>query len=85
MPVLDGPAMAAAVRAHDEGMELIPIILSSGYCDLAAVADRVGTPYRIPKPASLSGLRNMVALALSERHAPRRDEDGRAEATELHP
>jgi CheY-like chemotaxis protein len=70
MPVLDGPGMAYAALVRDAGSELIPIILSSGYADLDAVATRVGTPYRIPKPCSLSALLKLVDRALTERQAP---------------
>lgn len=70
MPVLDGPGMACAALARDAGRELIPIIISSGYADIDAVAARVGTPYRIPKPCSLSALVKLVDVALTERKAP---------------
>ena len=71
MPVMDGPGMAYAALAADAGRELIPIILSSGYGDLDLVADRVGTPYRIAKPCSLSALTSLVDRALTERRPPR--------------
>jgi DNA-binding NtrC family response regulator len=71
MPVLDGPGMAYSLIVRNSGRELIPIVLSSGHADLDAVADRVGTPYRIAKPYSLDALTSLVERALSERRAPR--------------
>lgn len=71
MPVLDGPGTAAALVAEDAGKELIPIILSSGYGDLARVADRVGTPYRIAKPSSVDALAELIERAVVERCPPR--------------
>ena len=70
MPVLDGPGMAHAALTRDAGRELIPIILSSGYADIDAIAERIGTPYRIPKPCSLNALTKLVDLALTERRPP---------------
>jgi CheY-like chemotaxis protein len=70
MPVLDGPGMAYAAIAENAGRERIPIILSSGYAELDAVADALGTPYRISKPCSLEALMALVARSLSERRAP---------------
>ncbi len=71
MPVLDGPSMAYRMLVHDAGRERVPIIVSSGYADIDAVAERIGTPYRIQKPCSLEALRRVVARAATERHPPR--------------
>jgi CheY-like chemotaxis protein len=71
MPVMDGPAMALAVLVEDAGKELVPIIVSSGYPDLPAVAARVGTPYAISKPCRPAELWALVDRALTERHPPR--------------
>jgi DNA-binding NtrC family response regulator len=70
MPVLDGPAMAYRLVVQDAGKQLIPIIVSSGYADLDAVADRIGTPYRIAKPCSAGGLEGLVERAITERQPP---------------
>src|SRR5262245_44385907 len=63
MPVLDGPRMAYAAIAKDAGRELIPIVISSGYCDVGAIAKELGTDYWIVKPCSLVELRKMITLA----------------------
>ncbi len=70
MPVLNGPAMAYDLMVQDAGKQLIPIIVSSGYADLDAVADRIGTPYRIAKPCSVENLKGLVEQATAERHPP---------------
>lgn len=71
MPVLDGPGMAYAAIAENAGREQIPIVLSSGYPDLDAIADALGTEYRAPKPCSLEFFSSLVRRALDERKAPR--------------
>ncbi|MDF2695907.1 MAG: Two-component response regulator [Labilithrix sp.] len=70
MPVLDGPGMAYAAIAKDAGRECIPVILSSGYADIEAIADGLGTQYRIAKPCSLEKLRSLVRRALEEKDPP---------------
>lgn len=71
MPVLDGPGLSSAALARDQGLELVPVILSSGYGNLDDVAQRVGTPYRIAKPCSLDALTKLIERALAERRPPR--------------
>lgn len=80
MPVMDGPAMALALLVEDAGMELIPIIVSSGYPDLPVVAARVGTPYTISKPYRPDELWKLVDRALAERRPPRPPRATNAEA-----
>ena len=70
MPVLGGPGMAHEMMLHDAGQEKIPIILSSGRSDLAALAAKMGTPYAIGKPVDADSLLALVARALRERVAP---------------
>lgn len=70
MPVLDGPGMANQMFVRDCGKEDIPIILISGYLDLRATAERVGTPYFAPKPCSLDTLLDLLERALRERTPP---------------
>jgi len=70
MPVLGGPGMAHEMMLHDAGQEKIPIILSSGRSDLAALAAKMGTPYAIGKPVDADSLLALVARALRERIAP---------------
>ncbi|MBX3192128.1 MAG: response regulator [Labilithrix sp.] len=70
MPVIDGPAMAYEAMVQNAGKQLVPIIVSSGYADLDAIADRIGTPYRIAKPCSLPRLTSLVERATSERRPP---------------
>lgn len=70
MPVLDGPGMAFDMIVRDAGSEKIPVVLISGFLDLDAVAARVGTPYMLPKPASMSAVLATIERALSERLPP---------------
>src|SRR5258705_10971256 len=70
MPSLDGPGMAHQMIADDLGREQIPVVLASGVLDLPAVAARVGTPYFVGKPCSLSTLLSALERALVERRAP---------------
>lgn len=70
MPVLGGPGMAHKMMLHDAGQEKIPIVLSSGRSDLAALAAKMGTPYAIGKPVDADSLLALVARALRERVAP---------------
>jgi CheY-like chemotaxis protein len=71
MPVLTGPEMATRMLVLDSGREKIPVVLSSGIRELAAVAEKVGTPYFIAKPFNVSSLRTLVARAVNERTPPR--------------
>jgi CheY-like chemotaxis protein len=71
MPVLDGPEMAFRLFIEDAGREMIPIVLVSGVPNLAPVAERVGTPYYLPKPVDIEPLLEIVERALTERRAPR--------------
>ena len=71
MPVLDGPGMAYQMFLLDSGMENIPIVLISGYVDLAIIARRVGTPYFAPKPCPLDRILRLLDRALAERIPPR--------------
>src|SRR5450432_1215737 len=70
MPVLGGPGMAHKMLLHDAGEEGIPIILMSARQDLAQVAQRMGTPYCVAKPATIDGLLSILDRALQERKAP---------------
>jgi len=70
MPILDGPGMAHRALVKDAGRERIPIIITSGYVDIEAVADRVGTPYRLRKPCSIDALVELIDRALLEKEAP---------------
>ena len=70
MPVLGGPGMAHKMMLHDAGQERIPIVLSSGRGDLAALAAKMGTPYCIAKPVALDKVLELIARALRERVAP---------------
>jgi DNA-binding response OmpR family regulator len=70
MPALDGPGVANQMMAIDLGRERIPIVLASAVLDLPAVAARIGTPYFVGKPFSLSDLMATLERALAERLAP---------------
>ena len=70
MPVLDGPAMAYRMFVHDLGMDLIPIVVSSGAAFAADVAREIGTPYALFKPYGEAALVRMVNKALAEQIAP---------------
>jgi DNA-binding NtrC family response regulator len=71
MPLLDGPEMAYRMFVHNCGLENIPIVLSSGVFDLAAVAARVGTPYFTAKPSDPDDVKQLIRRALTERELPR--------------
>ncbi len=71
MPVLDGPSLAYRMFVHNLGLENIPIVLVSAYFDLAAIAQRVGTPYVMAKPFDPRELMLLVKRALAERALPR--------------
>jgi DNA-binding NtrC family response regulator len=73
MPILDGPGMALQMFIEDCGLDEIPIVLVSGYADLPKIAQRVGTPYVLPKPFDVDELLSVIQLALTERRAPRPD------------
>jgi DNA-binding NtrC family response regulator len=70
MPVLGGPGMAHKMLLHDAGEEDIPILLMSGRDDLPQIAERMGTPYYLKKPADLEQFLDLLARALREREAP---------------
>jgi CheY-like chemotaxis protein len=70
MPRLDGPQMAHRMLIEDAGRERIPIVLVSGVVNLARISARVGTPYVLAKPCSLTRLIDTVARALTERVSP---------------
>ena len=70
MPLLDGPGMATRMLVENCGKETIPILLVSGAVDLAAIAERVGTPYSLAKPFDPAALIALSALALRERRPP---------------
>jgi DNA-binding NtrC family response regulator len=70
MPILDGPDMAQAMFLRNCGTENIPVVLISGIIGLPAIAARVGTPYFLAKPYSLSALSRLVTRALAERIPP---------------
>ncbi len=71
MPVLDGPSMALELLVHDAGLELIPIVLASGYAELEVVAESIGTPYYVMKPCSIRTLADIIERAFRERCPPR--------------
>jgi DNA-binding NtrC family response regulator len=70
MPILDGPGMAYRMFIRDLGMEQIPIVLSSGAAYASAIAEEIGTPYRLGKPYGYDELSQIIQRALSERTAP---------------
>ncbi len=70
MPILDGPGMAYRILARDAGRELVPIVVSSGYAEIDAVAARIGTPYNLRKPCSLDVLNATIERAFREKRAP---------------
>ena len=70
MPALDGPGMALRMFLRDAGLERIPILLLSGYFRLAEVAERIGTPYSLPKPCALDDLLALLRRVLDERRGP---------------
>ncbi len=70
MPVLDGPAMAYRAAVTNAGRERIPIVVTSGYADIENVADRIGTPYYLPKPCSIELLTKLIEQALAEKRPP---------------
>jgi DNA-binding NtrC family response regulator len=70
MPGLDGPGMAHEMMLHAGGEEKIPILLSSGRPDLAALAAKMGTPYALGKPVVSGTLVALVARAVREGLAP---------------
>ncbi len=70
MPVLDGPGMVVRMVLQDCGMEKIPVVLVSGMADVAAVGQRLGTPYHLLKPYALDALVKVLGRALTERQAP---------------
>jgi DNA-binding NtrC family response regulator len=70
MPVLGGPGMAHKMLLHDAGEEDIPILLMSGRDDLPQIAERMGTPYYLKKPADIEQFLDLLARALREREAP---------------
>ena len=71
MPVLDGPAMAYRMFVHDAGMDLIPIVLSSGAEYAPLIAKEIGTPYVLGKPYRFDVLSRVLKKALAERIVPR--------------
>jgi DNA-binding NtrC family response regulator len=72
MPILDGPGMVVRMVVQNCGLEKIPVVLVSGMADVAAVAERLGTPYHLLKPYGLGDLFRVLGRALSERKAPGR-------------
>jgi len=70
MPVLDGPGMAYRMLIEDVGKDRIPLILLSGVMDLNKVAEKVGTPYFLPKPYRIDNLLQLLERALAERRPP---------------
>lgn len=76
MPNLDGPGMAAELRARGEPLASVPIILLSGSTGIAEVAARLGTPYYLTKPCDFGQLRALLGRALNERLAPQPKDAG---------
>lgn len=70
MPVLGGPGMAHKMLLHDAGEENIPIILMSGRVDLPQIAQEMGTPYAVKKPARIDAFLAVLERTLSERRGP---------------
>lgn len=70
MPILDGPGMVVRMLVEDCGLEKIPVVLVSGMADVAAVAERLGTPYYLLKPYARRAILGMLGRALTERIAP---------------
>jgi CheY-like chemotaxis protein len=71
MPVLDGPGMAYRMFVRDAGMDLVPIVLSSGADYAPAIAREIGTPYMLAKPYQYKALSEVLQRAITERIAPR--------------
>ena len=71
MPKLNGPEMAYRLLIQDAGRENIPIIVLSGVANLEEVAEKIGTPYFLPKPFPLDKLELLFERALKERRPPR--------------
>jgi DNA-binding NtrC family response regulator len=71
MPVLDGPSTAYRMFVLNTGLENIPIVLVSGFFDLAKVAIRIGTPYYLAKPFDVGELIALIERALLDRALPR--------------
>jgi CheY-like chemotaxis protein len=70
MPVLGGPGMAHRMLLHDAGEENVPIILVSGRPDLPELAEEMGTPYYLAKPATLEAFLTLLDRTLRERRPP---------------
>jgi len=70
MPVMDGPEVAHRMLLHNAGQENIPVVLLSGRADLAAVAQRMGTPYLVAKIDEVDVFLAVVERALTERISP---------------
>lgn len=69
-PGMSGPAMAHQMLMHDAGQERIPVILMSGNSELPEIAARMGTPYFLFKPGSLTAFLDLLDRARSELVAP---------------
>lgn len=70
MPGLTGPEVALRMFLRNCGLENIPVVLASGAANLPAIARSVGTPYVVPKPYSMSDIRETIDRALRERRSP---------------
>ena len=71
MPVLDGPGMVYRLQFLGGGVERIPIVLVSSHLNLGLVASRIGTPYFVRKPPTMSRLLPVLERALTAREAPK--------------
>lgn len=70
MPYLSGPDMAYRMFIENSGKEQIPIVLLSAVVGIEAIAERVGTPYFLPKPCDGERLVEMIARAEREHRPP---------------
>ncbi len=70
MPRITGPEMSYRMFLNDVGQDKIPVVLLSGITNLLGIAEKVGTPYFLPKPYDLDSVARLVAQALAERRAP---------------
>jgi DNA-binding response OmpR family regulator len=66
MPILDGPALVNRMSRHPH-LAAVPVVLISGSPELRRLAERVGTPYFLPKPYRYEQLLRILERVLRER------------------
>jgi DNA-binding NtrC family response regulator len=62
--------MANQMLLEDQGLEIMPLILFSGFPEIDRLAEEIGTPYYISKPFEIDDLLDLVNHALKERNPP---------------